>query len=171
MRVLRVTSLSRAGRGRVCVAVFATGCGRRVCAAQHATHKYNTPHATYPNTRNGKRGVSQPTDAKDVPKAINAYQPPLYSGEHARGVSREELPFTSKMGVCVVRASRQAHGGRTANRNLTVFCVEVLKHYLYHKIGLMNFTDKQCGAVEACWAHNPEVVGSKPTTAIFLLKN
>ena len=25
---------------------------------------------------------------------------------------------------------------------------------------------QQCGAVEACWAHNPEVVGSKPTTAI-----
>ena len=30
---------------------------------------------------------------------------------------------------------------------------------------VQNFTDKQCGAVEACWAHNPEVVGPKPTTA------
>ena len=26
---------------------------------------------------------------------------------------------------------------------------------------------KQSGAVEACWAHNPEVRGSKPRSAIF----
>ena len=28
---------------------------------------------------------------------------------------------------------------------------------------------KQSGAAEACWAHNPEVQGSKPCSAIFLL--
>ena len=27
---------------------------------------------------------------------------------------------------------------------------------------------KQSGAVEACWAHNPEVRGSKPRSAIFI---
>ncbi len=27
--------------------------------------------------------------------------------------------------------------------------------------------DKQSGAVEACWAHNPEVSGSKPRSAIY----
>ena len=26
---------------------------------------------------------------------------------------------------------------------------------------------KQSGAAEACWAHNPEVDGSKPSSAIF----
>ena len=25
--------------------------------------------------------------------------------------------------------------------------------------------DKRCGAEEACWAHNPEVIGSKPIAA------
>ena len=25
-----------------------------------------------------------------------------------------------------------------------------------------------CGAEEACWAHNPKVLGSKPSRAIFL---
>ena len=28
---------------------------------------------------------------------------------------------------------------------------------------------KQSGAVEACWAHNPEVDGSKPFSAIFFV--
>ena len=28
---------------------------------------------------------------------------------------------------------------------------------------------QQSGAVEACWAHNPEVRGSKPRSAIFFL--
>ena len=30
---------------------------------------------------------------------------------------------------------------------------------------VVNFQYKQRGAVEACWAHNPEVVGSKPIAA------
>jgi len=30
---------------------------------------------------------------------------------------------------------------------------------------------KQRGAVEACWAHNSEVGGSKPFAAMFFLKN
>ena len=30
-------------------------------------------------------------------------------------------------------------------------------------------TEKQSGAVEACWAHNPEVRGSKPRSAKFIV--
>ncbi|KAG8232998.1 hypothetical protein J437_LFUL013662, partial [Ladona fulva] len=30
-------------------------------------------------------------------------------------------------------------------------------------------TSKQSGAVEACWAHNPEVRGSKPRSAILFI--
>ena len=32
-----------------------------------------------------------------------------------------------------------------------------------------NSSNKRGGAVEACWAHNPKVVGSKPTLAISYL--
>ena len=31
------------------------------------------------------------------------------------------------------------------------------------------YHEKQSGAVEACWAHNPEVQGSKPCSAILIL--
>ena len=31
--------------------------------------------------------------------------------------------------------------------------------------------DKQSGAVEACWAHNPEVRGSKPRSAMFIFQS
>ena len=34
---------------------------------------------------------------------------------------------------------------------------------LYHKMSA--FSTEQSGAVEACWAHNPEVRGSKPRSA------
>ena len=30
------------------------------------------------------------------------------------------------------------------------------------------YRGKQSGAVEACWAHNPEVGGSKPLSAMIL---
>ena len=33
------------------------------------------------------------------------------------------------------------------------------------------FTEEQSGAVEACWAHNPEVRGSKPRSANVFLQN
>jgi hypothetical protein len=32
---------------------------------------------------------------------------------------------------------------------------------------ILNNSSKQSGAVEACWAHNPEVRGSKPRSASF----
>ena len=32
-------------------------------------------------------------------------------------------------------------------------------------------TEKQSGAAEACWAHNPEVRGSKPRSANIFLNN
>ena len=32
---------------------------------------------------------------------------------------------------------------------------------------VVTMTTKQSGAVEACWAHNPEVGGSKPFSARF----
>ena len=34
---------------------------------------------------------------------------------------------------------------------------------------MLNFPSKQSGAVGACWAHNPEVDGSKPSSAILFL--
>ena len=33
---------------------------------------------------------------------------------------------------------------------------------------VVTMTTKQSGAVEACWAHNPEVGGSKPFSARIL---
>ena len=36
----------------------------------------------------------------------------------------------------------------------------------YYKLNWLYFCSKQGGAVEACWAHNPEVSGSKPFPAI-----
>ena len=34
-----------------------------------------------------------------------------------------------------------------------------------------NFNNQQSGAVEACWAHNPEVRGSKPRSAKTFIGN
>ena len=44
---------------------------------------------------------------------------------------------------------------------------------LYHNFYTLEksyatFTGQQSGAVEACWAHNPEVRGSKPRSAKFM---
>ena len=41
---------------------------------------------------------------------------------------------------------------------------DINKYMLYNN----SLYVKQSGAVEACWAHNPEVRGSKPRSAIFL---
>ena len=44
-----------------------------------------------------------------------------------------------------------------------------LKAFTYRKQSIVKFQDvfdqQQSGAVEACWAHNPEVRGSKPRSA------
>ena len=39
----------------------------------------------------------------------------------------------------------------------------------YNRILHIVVTSKQSGAVEACWAHNPEVRGSKPRSANFFV--
>ena len=42
---------------------------------------------------------------------------------------------------------------------LSVTMVDFIKY-------LTSFRIQQSGAAEACWAHNPEVGGSKPSSAI-----
>ena len=45
------------------------------------------------------------------------------------------------------------------------------KSVVYFNTVALSFTHvKQSGAVEACWAHNPEVRGSKPRSAMTFLK-
>ena len=36
------------------------------------------------------------------------------------------------------------------------------------EIPVLTISDQQSGAEEACWAHNPEVGGSKPLSAIYI---
>ena len=42
-----------------------------------------------------------------------------------------------------------------------VDCERILSYSTF----ILDYQPKQCGAAEACWAHNPEVAGSKPVTA------
>ena len=43
--------------------------------------------------------------------------------------------------------------------------VVVVKELKLNSCIVLSLTSKQSGAVEACWAHNPEVRGSKPRSA------
>ena len=49
----------------------------------------------------------------------------------------------------------------------------VLKHSWFSAIKayLSKARSQQSGAAEACWAHNPEVGGSKPLSATFFYEN
>ena len=49
-----------------------------------------------------------------------------------------------------------------------LFSMSVWVHALYDKKERSR-PRKQSGAVEACWAHNPEVRGSKPRSAKIIL--
>ena len=41
--------------------------------------------------------------------------------------------------------------------------------FVYVGLKLVDINQQRGGAVEACWAHNPEVGGSKPLSAILFI--
>ena len=65
---------------------------------------------------------------------------------------------------------------RSEDRNLALLCFLFFYQFLSalftrpkisHEKELSPIQQQQSGAVEACWAHNPEVRGSKPRSAMF----
>ena len=65
---------------------------------------------------------------------------------------------------------------RSVDRNHALLCIFVQYYFCPYVNNLVKsryfhsfFNKKQSGAVEACWAHNPEVRGSKPRSAIVFL--
>ena len=57
--------------------------------------------------------------------------------------------------------------GEGASRNIGKFNLQTLHQPViqFNLRALGGWRTKQSGAVEACWAHNPEVRGSKPRSA------
>ncbi len=53
---------------------------------------------------------------------------------------------------------------------LFVYFGVTLNCLLLFQYKIINFHREQSGAVEACWAHNPEVRGSKPRSARILFQ-
>ena len=53
------------------------------------------------------------------------------------------------------------------NTSTKFYNINLLSLFLKHKTRIID--KRHSGAAEACWAHNPEVDGSKPSSATFLL--